>query len=91
MNGGPQFREESSWSYSFSVLALRYQPVGEVLPMSEDEFMMWVGNLLDENVISGYDLAGIISVALGPDERAAFVEALEEAFMEVLSKSNTVH
>jgi len=59
--------------------------------MSDDEFVMWVSNLLDEGIINGYDLAIFISIVLGNDERSAFVESLEETIADTISKSDTVH
>jgi hypothetical protein len=59
--------------------------------MSDDEFVMWVSNILDDGIINGYDLANLISVVLGNDERSAFVDALEETIADMMSESDTVH
>ena len=59
--------------------------------MSDDEFVMWVSNILDDGIINGYDLANLISVVLGNDERSAFVDALEETIADMMSQSDTVH
>jgi hypothetical protein len=59
--------------------------------MSDDEFVMWVSNILDDGIINGYDLANLISVVLGNDERSAFVDALEETIADMMSQSDTIH